>query len=64
MRQTPEQMLSAAVDANAAQVVVAGMKMRTSRSTLTPWRSRMPSRKNRAGSSHPEIFLAFPEEYM
>ena len=36
MRQTPEQMLSAAVDANAAQVVVAEMKMRTSRGTLAP----------------------------
>ena len=36
MQNNAEQTLAAAFDANAAQVVVAGMKMRTSRGTLAP----------------------------
>ena len=63
MKQTPEQMLSAAVDANAAQVVVAETKMRTSRGTLAPGAVPDAVEEPRR-SSHPEIFLAFPEEYM
>jgi hypothetical protein len=36
MQSNAEQMLAAAFDADAAQVVVAEMKMRTSRGTLAP----------------------------
>lgn len=62
MQNNAEQMLAAAFDADAAHVVVAEMKMRTSRGTPAPGRSRMPSRKSRGGSSRPEIFLPHPEE--
>jgi len=64
MQSNAEQMLAAASDADAAQVVVAEMKMRTSRAHWRRGRSRIPSRRSRGGSSRPEIFLAFPEEYM
>ena len=64
MKQTPEQMLSAAVDANAAQVVVAEMKMRTSRGTLAPGAEPDAVEEKPRRSSRPEIFLAFPEECM
>ena len=56
-------MMTTAIDANAAQVVVAGMKMRTSWGTLAPGAEPDAVEEPRR-SSHPEIFLAFPEEYM
>ena len=63
MQNNAEQMLAAAFDADAAQVVVAEMKMRTSRGTLAPGAEPDAVEEPRR-SSHPEIFLAFPEEYM
>src|ERR1039457_2961295 len=41
MQSNAEQMLAAAFDADAAQVVVAEMKMRTSRGTLAPARPHL-----------------------
>ena len=64
MQNNAEQMLAAAFDADAAQVVVAEMKMKTSRGTLAPGAEPDAVEEKPRRSSHPEIFLAFPEEYM
>src|ERR1039457_1595595 len=45
-----------------AQVVVAKMKMRTSRGTPAPGAEPDAVEEKPRRSSHPEIFLAFPEE--
>jgi hypothetical protein len=64
MPSTPEMMMTTAIDANAAQVVVAGMKMRTSWGTLAPGAEPDAVEEKPRRSSRPEIFLAFPEECM